>query len=249
MEGRWRPSYVAAVGTGHGAPARIRTWDRPLRRRLLCPLSYGCLCLHHPPEADDEDPAVCLRRRRRPTACAVGPPTADPQARADGPPVGEPRAWSGRRDSNPRHTAWKAVALPAELLPRDAPRTIRTARGRRVSSATLPARMLVPPKRCLGGAVAPPRTHGRGGVIRTRDPLLPKQVRYQAALRPAVREYSASLSWRTVPCVRRSPGDRAARRPRRRSATAGTSARRSPPPPAPRGTPSRRRPRRSGRGA
>ncbi len=26
--------------------------------------------------------------------------------------------WSGRRDSNPRHTAWKAVALPAELLPR-----------------------------------------------------------------------------------------------------------------------------------
>jgi dCMP deaminase len=26
-------------------------------------------------------------------------------------------SWSGRRDSNPRHTAWKAVALPAELLP------------------------------------------------------------------------------------------------------------------------------------
>ena len=26
--------------------------------------------------------------------------------------------WSGRRDSNPRHPAWKAGALPAELLPR-----------------------------------------------------------------------------------------------------------------------------------
>ena len=26
---------------------------------------------------------------------------------------------------------------------------------------------------------------GRGGVIRTRDPLLPKQMRYQAAPRPA----------------------------------------------------------------
>jgi hypothetical protein len=26
--------------------------------------------------------------------------------------------------------------------------------------------------------------YGRGGVIRTRDPLLPKQMRYQAALRP-----------------------------------------------------------------
>jgi hypothetical protein len=25
---------------------------------------------------------------------------------------------------------------------------------------------------------------GRGGVIRTRDPLRPRQVRYQAALRP-----------------------------------------------------------------
>jgi hypothetical protein len=27
------------------------------------------------------------------------------------------RVWSGRRDSNPRHTAWKAVTLPTELLP------------------------------------------------------------------------------------------------------------------------------------
>ncbi len=25
--------------------------------------------------------------------------------------------WSGRRDSNPRHPAWKARALPTELLP------------------------------------------------------------------------------------------------------------------------------------
>src|SRR5690606_8971180 len=27
-------------------------------------------------------------------------------------------AWSGRRDSNPRHSAWEADALPTELLPR-----------------------------------------------------------------------------------------------------------------------------------
>src|SRR5205823_34943 len=26
-------------------------------------------------------------------------------------------SWSGRRDSNPRPTAWKAVTLPTELLP------------------------------------------------------------------------------------------------------------------------------------
>ena len=29
----------------------------------------------------------------------------------------EPRVWSGRRDSNPRHPAWKASAPPTELLP------------------------------------------------------------------------------------------------------------------------------------
>ncbi len=28
------------------------------------------------------------------------------------------------------------------------------------------------------------RVHGRGGGIRTPDPLLPKQMRYQTALRP-----------------------------------------------------------------
>ena len=28
-----------------------------------------------------------------------------------------PRGWSGRRDSNPRPLAWKANALPTELLP------------------------------------------------------------------------------------------------------------------------------------
>ena len=33
---------------------------------------------------------------------------------------------------------------------------------------------------------------GRGDKIRTCDPLLPKQVRYQTALRPAAAEYSAT---------------------------------------------------------
>ncbi len=31
--------------------------------------------------------------------------------------------------------------------------------------------------------------HGRGGGIRTRDPLHPMQVRYQAALHPEAQEY------------------------------------------------------------
>ena len=35
-------------------------------------------------------------------------------------PTSHPRArWSGRRGSNSRHSAWKADALPTELLPRD----------------------------------------------------------------------------------------------------------------------------------
>ena len=29
----------------------------------------------------------------------------------------DPCGWSGRRDSNSRHSAWKADALPTELLP------------------------------------------------------------------------------------------------------------------------------------
>ena len=52
--------------------------------------------------------------------------------------------WSGRRDSNPQQSAWKADALPIELRPQI----------------------------------------GRADRIRTCDPLLPKQMRYQAALRP-----------------------------------------------------------------
>src|SRR5690242_9365452 len=34
--------------------------------------------------------------------------------------AGTSKDWSGRRGSNPRHAAWKAAALPAELLPRGA---------------------------------------------------------------------------------------------------------------------------------
>ena len=35
----------------------------------------------------------------------------------DGRSVGDRGKWSGRRDSNPRHSAWEADTLPAELLP------------------------------------------------------------------------------------------------------------------------------------
>ena len=53
----------------------------------------------------------------------------------------------------------------------------------------------------------PWRCAGRDGRIRTADPLLPKQVRYQAAPRPGAGQYTApaghSLSdtpWEEGPC-------------------------------------------------
>ena len=39
-------------------------------------------------------------------------------------------------------------------------------------------------KRLALRAILPPEIDGRGGRIRTGDPLLPKQMRYQTALRP-----------------------------------------------------------------
>jgi hypothetical protein len=44
--------------------------------------------------------------------------------------TGSPREedWSGQRGSNPRHPAWEADALPAELCPRDRPKYNESAR-------------------------------------------------------------------------------------------------------------------------
>ena len=44
---------------------------------------------------------------------------------------------------------------------------------------------------------------GRGGGIRTPDPLLPKQMRYQTALRPDIqfRLYRGSCSCPAIYCV------------------------------------------------
>ena len=48
-------------------------------------------------------------------------------------------------------------------------------------------------KRVLGVNLRPVCI-GRGGGIRTHDPLLPKQMRYQAALRPEDRHYTRFLA-------------------------------------------------------
>src|SRR5262245_32563494 len=46
----------------------------------------------------------------------------------------------------------------------------------------------MPPQRAVGGTPLEPRNSesGRGDWIRTSDPLRPRQVRYQAALRPDI---------------------------------------------------------------
>ena len=44
-------------------------------------------------------------------------PAANLHAQIDTLPTVGRGKWSGRRDSNPRHSAWEADTLPAELLP------------------------------------------------------------------------------------------------------------------------------------
>ena len=49
---------------------------------------------------------------------------------------------------------------------------------------------------------------GRGGGIRTPDPLLPKQMRYQAALRPDILSIVSRIGLHWIPLAqRRSMGD------------------------------------------
>ena len=99
-----------------GTPGGIRTPDLEIRSLPLYPTELR---------------AHALVDSRLPRSATVPAPTLDCQ-------------WSGRRDSNPQQSAWKAEALPIELRPHP----------------------------------------GRAGRIRTGGPLLPKQVRYQAAPRP-----------------------------------------------------------------
>ena len=75
------------------------------------------------------------------------------EAGLPGGPVGRlrqpsrPRGWSGQRDSNPRHQAWEACTLPAELCPLNAQQVylinsrenVKAFSGLRLDSPTSPA--------------------------------------------------------------------------------------------------------------
>ena len=92
----------AAAGEGR-AHNRDRTGDLILTKDVLCRLSYVSDLLNTLPYRY----APRLTRCRR-LLCE--------SYRPDERGTMEPK--SGRRDSNPRHQAWKASALPTELLPR-----------------------------------------------------------------------------------------------------------------------------------
>ena len=87
--------------------------------------------------------------------------------------------WSGRRGSNPRPTAWKAVTLPTELLPRSFPAkkwwreegsNLRRSLDRQIYSL-----LLLTTQPSLRDSTAA----GAGDGTRTRDLLITNQLLYQ----------------------------------------------------------------------
>ncbi len=104
-------------------------------------------------------------------------------------PFVSPR-WSGKRDSNPRHSAWKADALPTELFPRSvAPRSIDSLvegggfEPPKAYAGRFTVCSLWPLGNPSGSMVSFVSKHlsqrGAGGGIRTRDLLLTRQLLYR----------------------------------------------------------------------
>ena len=102
------PSFISAsAGNVSGADVQNRTGDLVLTKDALCQLSYIGLRLRLRPTSRLRAFGVRPRLGRQPSSprCHAGLPAV---ARADSASEG----WSGRRGSNPRPTAWKAVTLP-----------------------------------------------------------------------------------------------------------------------------------------
>jgi hypothetical protein len=113
-------------------PAFSKRWSKATRPRRTCSAS-GCRKTHFPkPASQTKKPSgnsghanlspshsdVNARSRERPKSAA--PPLTD--TTGGRPPESleahcHQAGWSGKRDSNPRPSAWKADALAAELFP------------------------------------------------------------------------------------------------------------------------------------
>jgi hypothetical protein len=109
----WNSANVLAFASAE-APARGDCWPGNHRP------TFG----HHRPHIGRMWPPLAERRTSghvrcacaafRVALCGNGCPWATKHSRA-----ARKGDWSGRRDSNPRHPAWKAGAPPTELLPLD----------------------------------------------------------------------------------------------------------------------------------
>ncbi len=91
------------------------------------------------------------------------------------------KKWGGRWDLNPRPQESQSCALPTELRP-----PLIMARPAGFEPATLGLEGRCSIQMSYGRLFVPDGEEkiGRGSRIRTCDPLLPKQMRYQAALCP-----------------------------------------------------------------
>jgi hypothetical protein len=133
---------------------------------------------------------VLTGSNRRPTPCKGAALPTELRTRKTG------ATWSGWGESNPSSLAWKAKVLPLNYtrIAFDSARIMQAQRSRKQSLQrtgggggirTLDRVTPVPPFQ--GGDLnrsSTPPNFGRGTRIRTLDPLLPKQVRYQTALHP-----------------------------------------------------------------
>ena len=113
---------------------------------------------------------------------------------------------SGRRDSNSRPIAWKAIALPTELLPQWSEKRDSNSRPQPWQGCALPTELLsliASPQgfepwtywltaNCSTAELR--RRNRRGGRIRTYDLLVPNQARYLATLHP---DYIHTICQRT----------------------------------------------------
>ena len=74
-----------------------------------------------------------------------------------------PRGWSGQRDSNPRHQAWEACTLPAELCPLNAQQVFLINFGKNVKAFSG-----LRPDSCASPAGSGPHSPCHSKKMRTR---------------------------------------------------------------------------------
>ena len=114
----WRARRVKA-----GADDRNRTGDLVLTKDALCQLSYiGEISLQSSVFSRQWKSAFAGLRAVRPCAVRFGVIAPGLPSRSRAPMFWRGEGWSGRRGSNPRPTAWKAVTLPLSYSrPRQSP--------------------------------------------------------------------------------------------------------------------------------